>query len=141
MDNKIKIYTSYFSKMKNINKNYKPFYVSIARYTFSDILKYVNNIYLPFAPTQKTLDSYRNGEIGEEEYIKQYIGHLNKVFWSVKQDDRIIEQLLKGFDGKKYNCIVLLCYEKSSDFCHRHILRDFLNKRWNDFFVFEEFCD
>ena len=27
----------------------------------------------------------------------------------------------------KYDAVVFLCYEKPTDFCHRHILREILN--------------
>ena len=45
-----------------------------------------------------------------------------------------LEQILEDlydYEGITDTEIVLLCYEKSTDFCHRHILREYLNENFN----------
>ena len=61
------------------------------------------------------------GKIPEEENIKYYIREYYKQVLS-KVD---IEDLLK--DEKDP---ILLCFERKQDFCHRHVLAEFINIRY-----------
>lgn len=100
------IYTSYFSSRKyNINDG-----VSIARY----VKFWKGETYYPLFPSQNLLSDYKNGLIDEKEYERRYVSEtLSKL-----NPKKVYEDL----DGK-----VLLCYEKTSDFCHRHIVAKWLN--------------
>ena len=40
----------------------------------------------------------------------------------IKDIDKLVSKVTKG------SKICLLCYEKSDDFCHRHILCEYINK-------------
>ena len=75
-------------------------------------------------PTSSILWEYKQNP-DEERYIKRYerevlsklnIDELNQIFNTILQES-----------GKEH--IALICYEKSSDFCHRHILARWLNER------------
>lgn len=102
------IYTSYFAKYKGKNG------VCISRY----VPKWYAGQYTRcFAPSAKLLKWWKG--LSEEEhtydnyqlYIKRYREETLKPLTSN------IDSIYKMYDGK-----VLLCYEKSTDFCHRHIV-------------------
>ena len=45
-----------------------------------------------------------------------------------------MEQILEDIydlEGITDSEVIFLCYEKSDDFCHRHILREYLNENFN----------
>lgn len=110
------IFTSYFSLTKKlIEAGYEP--ISISRFPpkFFDGKKA-----LGLAPSEYILKRYKNKEIDEEQYTKEYIEYLES------RRDKIIEYLTKlSLSERK---VVFLCYEKSGDFCHRRILADWFNK-------------
>ena len=108
------IYTSYFSspKVKNILLSGDAHrLISIARYRphwFRPI-----DEYLHLAPSDKLLKDYKQKGISKEEYTERYTKQILDTI--DKQGDLAIE------DGS-----ILLCYEKTEDFCHRHILAGIL---------------
>ena len=69
------------------------------------------------------LQSYKEGTISEEDYVKEYVQQLNDFS---KDVENFVDVLKKEFADKK---VVLLCYEKDG-FCHRHILAEYLNKHY-----------
>ena len=100
------IYTSYFASKKfDINQA-----ISIARKT----PKYINiPVYLDLAPQFDLVTDYKKDH-DQSRYVLRYsIEVLSKL------DP---QKVLKDLDGK-----ILLCYEKSGDFCHRHIVAKWLN--------------
>lgn len=50
--------------------------------------------------------------------------------------ENVLEDLanLAGGDLDK---VILLCYEKPTDFCHRHLVADWINKHKGDNFIAE----
>ena len=76
-----------------------------------------------FAPKRTFWDIFNNniGKISEQENIRYYIKEYYKQVLS-KVD---IEELLK--DEKDP---ILLCYEKGQDFCHRHILAEYIEMKY-----------
>ena len=64
------------------------------------------------APRMKILKQIKSKLITEEQYRDEYIKQLEVIG---------VENILKLYDEK-----VLLCYCGSKDFCHRHILREWL---------------
>lgn len=59
-----------------------------------------------------------------------YIEHFNKeVLKPLNPSDIIKELMLMAHNYKNLNCaphIILLCYEKPTDFCHRHLVAQWL---------------
>lgn len=103
------IQTSYFAKYKGDNS------ISIALYKPK---WFKGESYLKLAPPSFLLNRYKSGEISEEQYIEIYKGYvLSKLN---------PQEVYNDLDGK-----VLLCYERSSDFCHRHIVAEWLSKELN----------
>ena len=63
---------------------------------------------------------YKDGLITKEEYEERYILQLDKF----RENILGVAEYFNS-TGKDY---ILLCYEKPGDFCHRHILADYINK-------------
>tara|TARA_R110000824_G_scaffold344774_1_gene531397 strand:+ start:161 stop:577 length:417 start_codon:yes stop_codon:yes gene_type:complete len=110
----MKIYTSYYGQFKRLIKNnILPISVSLfnPKYLKKDIkvsLKYL-------APRYKML------KMTEEQYIPEYVKLLQNI-----NPKRVIEDLEQASQGKD---VALMCYEIPSDFCHRHMIADWLNKK------------
>ena len=99
--------TSYFAKYKGINA------VSIA---LSKPKWYQCREYKKLAPSWNLLNKYKQDgdkQFYTEQYQKEVLDKLDP--------QQVYEEL--GEDA------VLLCWEKSGDFCHRHIVADWLEKR------------
>lgn len=84
---------------------------------------YTGKAITKLAPKRAFWDIWYNniGKIPEEENIRYYIEEYYKQVLS-KVD---IEDLLK--DEKDP---ILLCYEKGQDFCHRHVLAEYIEMKY-----------
>lgn len=104
------IYTSYFAKQKSA-----PNTIAICR----GVPKwYTGPIYQDLAPTWSILNEWNNSDKGlfaQQRYVARYY-----------------EEVLSRLNPKKIqedlNDKILLCYEKSDAFCHRHIIREWLRE-------------
>lgn len=112
----MKIYTSYFGNSKQLyNANVEM--IGIARYKprfFSGF-----NV-VTVAPKPFMLDE----NMTEEEYIS----HYQKLVLEPLDVNKFIEMLKTMGRGKD---VALCCYEKPGQFCHRHLLAEWLNKKAN----------
>lgn len=108
------IRTSYFNSPKVnsiIEEGKEKYLISIARFTpnwFPDIKEEKL-----LAPSENLLRNYKLGKVTIKEYIKEYTTQIEPIL-----DNIIID-----------NGSILLCYEKSGDFCHRHILAELLRNK------------
>lgn len=128
----IELYTSYYANMKNIPTNY--LMVGISQYCpewlkedAPDNFMWVKGNFL--APDKELLDDIKSGRIDHKTYTERYTNKFYESFdksYVYKSVDDWYQAMDKEFSDK-YRAIVFLCYEKPSDFCHRHILRDILN--------------
>lgn len=97
--------------------------------------------YTKVAPPKELVLYYKGAksrkDIDDSKLQAYYIDYYNKhVLNNLNAKDVARElQAMAGMLGKQD--IVLLCFEKSSDFCHRHVLRDWLN---NNGIQCEEVC-
>lgn len=109
----MKIYTSYFAKTKSlIENNIIP--ISISLFT-PKYLKNVIKIHLKnLAPTYTMLS------MDLDIYIPKYKKILTKLNY-----DEVINDI--SFFAQNKDC-ALLCYEIPEDFCHRHLLAEWLNE-------------
>lgn len=108
----MKIYTSYFSNMREITKrNIVPINIALwpPRFYRGKSLSYV-------APSRSILKDTKNNE----EYIARYKNEILSRL-DVNKLLRDIEELSQGRD------VALLCYEKPGDLCHRHLLAEYMN--------------
>lgn len=113
-------YTSYFAKMKSIPEGMIPISICAKAPDWYNGLQYKR-----LAPTYDILMRYKsNGDTEEFErdYKSQVLSKLNI--------DDVVEELLDlAYDiDIRFNSICLLCFEKSGDFCHRHLVAEELKK-------------
>lgn len=123
------IHTTYFANLRNIPRNMVP--IAICRGLPA---WYSGLAYEKLAPTYDILMEYKLGEAGglaEDQYINRYRFEI----LSELDVDEVYETLLDMAGGKPF-CLV--CYEKSDDFCHRHIVADWFN---NNGYECEEFIN
>lgn len=102
------LYTSYFAKSAN-----NPKAVSISVGVPKWYTGRQNRI---VAPPWALVDSYKRGLTTKEDYARIYREQLDKLGE---------EKVLCGFQEGD----ILLCWEKPNEFCHRHILAEWLKER------------
>ena len=72
------------------------------------------------APSEGLLKSYKNKDIDEYMFKLKYLREL---------DDRgltpesVRQKIVKQYTNRD---VILMCYERPTDFCHRHILAEWL---------------
>lgn len=102
--------TSYFVNKKLLTIP-KQLLVSVAAKTPMDGIR----IYKPLCPSWNLVGAYKRQEINEQEYTQLYYNEcLNNL-----DPKRVFNEL--GKDS------ILLCYEKPSKFCHRHLIAYWLS--------------
>ena len=123
------IYTTYFAKLKKLPKNIIP--IAICAKPPNG---YTGLIYRPLAPKFDFFQKYKiAGDVEEftENYIGQVLNRLNPV--------SVVTNLYYQLGLAPNTCdIALVCFEKSADFCHRHLVAEWLTaagyecKEWID---------
>ena len=123
------IYTSYFAKLKSLPDNIVP--VSICGKA-PDWYKGLQ--YKKLAPKYDFFMKWKENH-DNDYYIKcfneQVLNKLNAEQVVKELDNLLLNKTLAlDYDGdlKEVPRIALICYEKPSDFCHRHLVADWLNK-------------
>lgn len=107
------IYTSYFGNYKNFPA--EGYIIGVTRWPPGDVENCID-----LAPSEKLLRQFKNKEIDEFIFKLKYINELNQL-----NKEKYRKYL---FDLEQvYHNIILCCYEKSNEFCHRHILAEWLN--------------
>lgn len=110
----MKLSNSYFANWRKFNKEAVP--ISIA---LNPPVGFKGKCYPLLAPSIEMLSKWKHGEINEEQYAKiyrEYLDTLNKE--EVRKD---LEEMSEGRD------VILLCFEKQGNFCHRYIAEEWLN--------------
>nr|DAK56563.1 MAG TPA: protein of unknown function DUF488 [Caudoviricetes sp.] len=111
----MKIYTSYFGNSKKL-KQAGIKVIGISLYP----PRWFNGISLKqVAPTKSIL--FANGQT-QEDYIRRYRSEVLSR-QDMQQFLKTVEQTSGGQD------VALCCYEKPEDFCHRHILADWIKEK------------
>ena len=112
----MKIYTSYFANLKNLEKE-NIFPIGICCYP----PKWFNGPNLgAIAPTPDILEKCKSSHA---EYEKRYKAEVLSIFKDVSTLINKISYISGGKD------VALCCYEKPSDFCHRHIVAKWLEEQ------------
>lgn len=118
------IYTSYFAKLKNLPNNIIPISICAKVPSWYEGLQYKK-----LAPKYDFFMKWKENH-DNDYYIKcfneQVLNELN-VLTVIKDLIDLIPQDLISEQGLN-KTICLVCYEKPSDFCHRHLVADWLNK-------------
>lgn len=106
--------TSYFAMMRNFPDTVEPIAICAKVPNW-----YNGKVYKKLAPSYQLLMDYK--KTGDEKtYTEKYNNYLKTL--NVQDVIKDFEQLSNGKE------IILLCYEKSSDFCHRHLVANWLNE-------------
>lgn len=105
----MEIKTSYFAKMKKYAGNGVG--IAICKYPPKG---YRGIVYDKLAPTYEMIQGMKNPNTRDFFVTKYEIEILSKLNRKEVLSD--LENLTGGKDA------ILLCYEKSSDFCHRHVI-------------------
>ena len=134
------IYTSYFAKIKKFPENVVPVAICAKVPDW-----YTGARYLKLAPKYDILMKYKDDH-NEADYIECFnrttlagldpvvvLGELQfllDIFYNIKLDDVL-------FENPDWH-VVLICYEKSGEFCHRHLVAEWLRnhgvecKEWEE---------
>ena len=117
------MYTGYFAKIKTYEK---AGLIPIA--ICGRIPNWYKGLwYKKLAPKWSFFNEWKNGtkHKGDNDY---YIQHFNNEVLDKLSILQVIEDLQKIANTKDTDKIILLCYEKPGDFCHRHLVADWLTK-------------
>lgn len=114
----MKIYTSYYANLRKIPDNIVR--ISIAGKAPS---WYTGLQYKKVAPKIGFFLEWKKNK--DNNY---YIEHYNSEVLSTLAAQNVYDDLKRLSDDT--DC-VLLCYEKSGDFCHRHLVADWLSRELN----------
>ena len=111
------VYTSYFGMARRFPKE-KFIKTAVCYQSVRGI-----GIWNSVVPAAELVFGMKRGEITKEYYEQEYLKSLY-----ARKDQ--IAQNIPYFQNSDRD-IILLCYEKTGDWCHRHILADFLNKEFD----------
>ena len=114
------LYTSYFARAKEQIPSVEV--ASIARFTPRWFHGKEVDI---FAPSKEMLLAYKNGAFDEEEYTARFQKEvLSKLTFSQVQRElyRFLTDDYLPIWESETNHVLLCCYEKDGEFCHRHLI-------------------
>lgn len=116
----MKIYTSYFAKADRLPSNI--IRVAICRFQPKWFTSHCEKM-IELAPSQTLLFNYKQNH-DETAYTAQYNAYLQ----TLNAAD-VVNKLAALSNGKD---VALLCYERPSDFCHRHLVAHWLSNNGID---------
>lgn len=136
------VLTSYFAKCRYMGDKRILVPISIARHNPPWWHKYGQS-YLTLAPSKELLRAWKADEITWEEYTVQYNAYLNllsqrdvvaELYNLVEAEARTprtvmahtVSDIQKRCRDDAHIVPVLVCYEKPSDCCHRHLVSAWL---------------
>ena len=109
-----KIYTSYFGNYKNFPEG--SLVIGVVRHPPNESVLNFEQL----APSVELLRQYKNKQVDEFIFEIVYLTELA----DRGLNSRAIKEVL--LDVAKDKDVILCCYEKPEDFCHRHILAKWL---------------
>ena len=113
------IYTSYFAKLRDLKKNnIEPIAICAAPPSW-----YIGLQYSELAPPYDAFMAWKmnhDDEAYAERYKEEVLGQLDAA--------AVVSKLTKAVPAETGKHIALVCYEKSSSFCHRHLVAEWLNQ-------------
>ena len=114
------IFTGYYAKLNSYkNLGLEPIAISGKRPNFYEGLYYPD-----FAPRYWMYQRWKDKDITNEGYTIEYKNYLNTL-----NKEEIKKYFEENYKSMIKNC-VLLCYEKSAEFCHRHVLAEWLKEKF-----------
>lgn len=121
VDVPFKIYTSYFANKKNLDKaGIKCIGICALPPAWFDGPNLAS-----VAPSKDILFQMK-AEHDEERYRQRY---FNEILCAFRFHPEYIINALKNISGEEQADVALCCFEKPGDFCHRHLLAEWLKER------------
>jgi uncharacterized protein YeaO (DUF488 family) len=114
----MKVYTSYYAKISRNPMGLVPVSISTSTPTW---FPWITEEIRCLVPGWELVNGIKAGSITQEEYTERYKEKLASL-----SKDVIWEQLKSISETNGCRDLVLLCYEKVGDFCHRHLVADWL---------------
>lgn len=113
------IYTSYFAKLKSLPSNFTPVSICIIPPAWYKGLQYKK-----LAPKYDFFMKWK--ETHDNDF---YVNCFNNQVLNTLDASTVVKELLSLLPKDQTNqTLCLLCYEKPSDFCHRHLVADWLTR-------------
>lgn len=113
----MRIFTGYYAKQKYYENN-GCICISIAGRCPN---WYHGLEYKKLAPKYGFFMKWKNGQLNNDEYVDHFYSEVLD-----KLDALEVWNEIKTVSNKA-KIVILLCYEKPGDFCHRHIVADWFN--------------
>lgn len=110
----MKIYTTYFANLKKIDQS-KIIPVSICG---KPIPGWTGLEYKKLAPSWSIYKEYKNS-LDQERYVRRFKAEILQKL----DKDTVLQELSAMTGGQDF---ALVCYEKPGDFCHRHLVAEWL---------------
>lgn len=124
------IYTSYFTKLKFLPDNIIPISICGKAPDWYKGLQYKK-----LAPKYDFFMEWKKNHDNDyyiEHFNKEVLDTLNPLKVATELHLMLPEEIKVDLQSAIYSSkdwhIALICYEKPSDFCHRHLVADWLNK-------------
>jgi len=125
----MKFYTSYYAQISKIRAKHPDYTIVSISGGLDDYLVPLVDIHdRRLAPKKDFFIEYKNSKPGiarEQVYVSEF---KDKV---LNEED--INDILKSWQNKENlkETFVIMCYEKPTDFCHRHIVAEAIEQKYN----------
>lgn len=124
----MKIYTSYYGMLSKIKEEHPDWLlVSISGWIPDEILAHVDIQDKSLAPSKDIYNEYDNNSDWEHYTTRFKAERLPKIELLEKLE---LWEKIANEKNKDISNIVLFCYEKPTDFCHRHIVSEAIEKEF-----------
>ena len=115
------VYTTYFARIKDLPDNVIP--IAICSGHLPEGLQHLR-WYKKLGPKWSFFKIWK--QTHDNDY---YTKHFNQEVLGVLNPDEVVKELNKFIRNYPIDTsIALVCYEKPEDFCHRHLVADWLTK-------------
>lgn len=113
---RMKIFTSYYKKLADDPRDLVPVRVSTSAPSwFPWYCEALPQLY----PGWELVNGIKSGVITEKEYVEKYKEKLTYI-----SKEEILSTLKKISEDNFNKDVVLLCYENTEKFCHRHLIAE-----------------
>lgn len=109
------LYSTYISNIKNLTETQKGQVLNIARYFKSDL--FPKDIRL--CPSTDLLNTYKAGNLDWDEFVIEFKDQMSK--------GETLQGLRDLYKKCKTEDVILVCYEKDYNMCHRKLIGDFIS--------------
>ena len=117
------IYTTYFAKLKSLPKDVIPISICAKAPEWYKGLQYKK-----LAPKYDFFKKWKETH-DNDYYIQCFSEQILAQFQGASEVVSELYELVYKNTGNYPKNIALVCYEKPSDFCHRHVVADWLKKQ------------